>query len=401
MIQGREEVQWNETEIFKHLARKFRVCFFHINFRHGLYANDEQDEYERVLALQQKPEDEKAAKSDKHTQSNPTDSHALSQEQADTIFDIISELKEGGALAKRQLTLDLVAHTLRRRYEIDSEDHARDIIDASAASVLEKMEQSDFDWSRKAIYRDLKQASEKENIRQMAITPLRPRAASDDDDSEHESDDEDHPRARRRRVRKSVLRPKLASVSTKKAGKKAGKKTRSAARDMDISDDNNDDEDEDSDIGESLETPSKSRGLNLVRDPPPSTGPSTINGRAHSILSEADSLAIRKPPLQETHQSGNLAGPDITSLPEDSWTCPVQGCGKIIHKATLKRSKELIHDHTLTHAEDTQTKLDLVFAEHRLNINMGVDNLLSRIREFGAVDGAVLEEDVAAKRIRR
>lgn len=264
-------------------------------------------------------------------------------------------------------------------------------------SVLEKMEQSDFDWSRKALYRDLKQASEKESIRQMAITPLRPRAASDDDESEHESDDEDHPRARRRRVRKSVLRPKLASVSIKKAGKK----TRSAARDMEISDDNNDDDDEESDIGESLETPSKSHGLNLVRDPPSSTAPSTINGRGHSILSEADSLAIRKTPLQETHQSGNLAGPDITSLPEDTWTCPVQGCGKIIYKASLKRSKELIHDHTLTHAEDTQTKLDLVFAEHRLNINMGVDNLLSRIREFGAVDGAVLEEDVAAKRIRR
>lgn len=28
MIQGREDVQWNETEIFKHLARKFSVRFF-------------------------------------------------------------------------------------------------------------------------------------------------------------------------------------------------------------------------------------------------------------------------------------------------------------------------------------------------------------------------------------
>jgi hypothetical protein len=397
MIQGREDVQWNETEIFKHLARKFRVGFFTLSLGMCLCANDEKDEYERLLALQQRTDDDSSAKADTRADLDPVDNHDLSRTQADTLFEIISELKEAGALAKRQLTLDLVASTLRRRYEIDTDDHARDIIDASAVSVLEKMEQSDFDWSRKALYRDLKQASEKEDIRQMAITPLRPRVASDDDESEHESDDEDHPRARRRRVRKSVLRPKLASVSTKKAGKK----TRSAARDMEISDDNDDDDDEESDMGESLETPTKSRGLDLVRDPPPSTAPSTINGRAHSILSEADSLAIRKTPLQETHQSGNLAGPDFTSLPEDTWTCSVQGCGKIIHKASLKRSKELIHDHTLTHAADTQSKLDLVFAEHRLNINMGVDNLLSRIREFGGVDGEALEEEIAAKRIRR
>jgi hypothetical protein len=80
----------------------------------------------------------------------------------------------------------------------------------------------------------------------------------------------------------------------------------------------------------------------------------------------------------------------------------------VIYKASSKRSKELISDHTLTHAEDTQTKLDLVFAEQRLNIGLGVDNLLRRIREFGTLDeingdGADGADgaDVAAKRVRR
>lgn len=27
MIQGREDVQWNETDVFNHLVKKFPVCF--------------------------------------------------------------------------------------------------------------------------------------------------------------------------------------------------------------------------------------------------------------------------------------------------------------------------------------------------------------------------------------
>jgi hypothetical protein len=399
MIQGREDVQWNETEIFNHLAKKF------------------PDEYERILALQQQQQQQKT--DDKHTTENNTPANmqivnttAISNSQADTIFGIITDLKEAGALAKRQLNLDLVVSTLRTRYEIDSEEYARDLVVARVDPVLERMDQANFDWPRKAIYRELKQAAEdKADIRQIAITPLRPRTSLDEDSSsEHDDGDEDDddddsnsPRARRRRMRMSVLRPKLTST------KKAGKKTRSNTAD-DVGDMS-----EDSDAGaEDLETPSKaSRGHNLVRDPPPSATP--INGRARSIaLSDADStLVIRRTPLQETYQSANLGlegdsntdntngARHIDNLPEDTWACSVQGCGKVIFKASSKRSRELIHDHTLTHAEDTQTKLNLVFAEQRLNINLGVDNLLRRIREFGTLDGVAADDDVAAKRVRR
>lgn len=348
---------------------------------------------------------------------------AILNSQADSIFGIITDLKEAGALAKRQLNLDLVVSTLRNRYEIDSEEYARNLIVARSEPVLERMDQADFDWPKKAIYRELKQAAEdKAETRQTAITPLRPRTSLDQDSSsEHEDDDDDDdsnsPRARRHRMRMSVLRPKLTSVSTKKAGKKTRSST-TPAFDADAGDITHLSEDSDA-AGEDLETPSKtSRGHNLVRDPLPSVTP--INARARSIaLSDTDStsLVIRKTPLQETHQSANLSGPEIAgtnhenggggsgsnnhNLPEDTWACSVQGCGKVIFKASSKRSKELIHDHTLTHAEDTQTKLDLVFAEQRLNINLGVDNLLRRIREFGTLDGVTTDGDVAAKRIRR
>ncbi|EED22022.1 conserved hypothetical protein [Talaromyces stipitatus ATCC 10500] len=393
MIQGREEVQWNETDVFNHLVKKF------------------PDEYERILALQQKPDDGPATEDhDGSTDKETVKVEAIPNSQADTIFGIITDLKEAGALAKRQLNLDLVVSTLRNRIDVDSEDYARDLIAARSKQVIERMDQSEFDWPKKAIYRELKQLAENADIRQIAITPLRPRTSVNDDtsSSDHEDgddeDEDDSPRARRHRMRMSVLRP-----STTKAGKKTrGGKAPAAVRDdAHLC--------EDSDVSaEDLDTPSKSRGHNLVRDPPPSA--TTLHIRARSILSDADStsLVIRKTPLQETHQSANLSGPDAASvnhedsskiadgLPDDTWICPAEGCDKVICKASSKRSKELISDHTLTHAEDTQTKLDLVFAEQRLNIGLGVDNLLRRIREFGTLDGVNGDgSDVAAKRVRR
>ncbi|KAL1966793.1 hypothetical protein VTN77DRAFT_3758 [Rasamsonia byssochlamydoides] len=393
MIQGKEDVQWTETSIFKHLSEKF------------------PEEYERLKALHDPPTEETAngdvngdakdANGNAPTQPESVDTDAVANAQATTIFNIITDLKEAGALAKRQLNVDLVASTLHGRYEVDSEDSARALITARAEMLLEMMDKqktSSFDWSRKAIYRELKSAVENNEKQHVAITPLRPRApVEDDDSSEHDSDHEDHPRVLRRRVRKSVLRPKLSSVSAKQAGKQ----TRSMrTQEVEMS--------EDSEADEDLNTPSKSRGHELIREPPPSA---SINGRARSILSDSDSTAIRKTPLQETLQSGNISNPvgnsqsalsrtNTENLPGDTWVCSVQGCGKVVHKASSKRSKELIYDHTLMHADDTQSKLDLVFAEQRLSFNIGVDHLVSRIREIGAMEGAAADGS-APKRIRR
>lgn len=361
------------------------------------------------------PPAEEAANRSATTEAESVDRDAVAKAQADTIFNIITELKEAGALAKRQLNVDLVASTLHGRYEMDTEDYARALIAVRAEMLIEMMDQqktSSFDWSRKAIYRELKSAAENNETRDVAITPLRPRAAMEDDDSsEHDSDHEDHPRVRRRRVRKSVLRPKLSSVSAKQAGKQAGKQARSSTTTQEL------EMSEDSEANEDLDTPSKSRGHELIREPPPSSA--SINGRARSILSDSDSTAIRKTPLQETLQSGNISNnnnnnsvaqhsqsalertTNTENLPGDTWICSVQGCGKVVHKASSKRSKELIHDHTLMHADDTQTRLDLVFAEKRLNVNVGVEHLVNRIREIGALEGVTADGDTAAKRIRR
>lgn len=270
-----------------------------------------------------------------------------------------------------------------------------DLVSARAKNVLEMMDEAktaNFDWSRKAIYRELRNASKrKKNAQNITLTPLRPRVDERDESSnESEEHEEELPRPRRRRVRKSLLRPKLSSVSAKQIGKR----TRSTA----IDHDNLSDEDPHDEMMNDFATPSKVRGHELVRDPLSTTRAK----RTRSILSDPDSTpaipAHRKTPLREVLQSrntsvsGDTPDADMTySLPDgpenhqqtDTWTCQVRGCGEVIHKSTSKRGKELVQAHSSGHAVDTQEKLDLVVAEKELNIGLPVDNLLSRIRERG------------------
>ncbi|KAL5362719.1 hypothetical protein BJX96DRAFT_154457 [Aspergillus floccosus] len=372
MLKGEENVQWIETNIFQHLCEKF------------------PEDYEEIKAKQEpKTQESDAEDSDDDDVDDAEKTHApdpttVSKAQAEEIYKVITDLKDAGHLAKRQLTLDLVASTLVGRFEIDSEDYAQDLLASRADAVLEMMDEAKtnmFDWSRKVIYRELKAASKKNDAKNVALTPLRPRMSANDDSSGEDSEhDEDQPRARRRRVRKSVLRPK-SSVATKQTGKR----TRSTAVDQD------DLSDDDADAMDEVETPSKVRGHDLVRDPLSTRA----KRRTRSILSESGSTSFQKTPLQETLQSRNtsvsVADQESSEMdahhgdgfPSDTWICQVLDCGKMIQKSNTKRGQEMIRDHSLAHADDTKAKLDLVFSEQRLNIGLPVDHLLSRIREMG------------------
>lgn len=335
----------------------------------------------------------------KHAEKHDRDEAALSKGQAEIIYQVIQDLREAGHLAKRQLNLDLVASTLVERFDIDTVDDAHEVIAARAQSLLGLMDEArtpTFDWSRKAIYRELKILSTQRDKQHAALTPLRPRLAEEGADESSSGDDEDesghdadHPKMRRRRVRKSVLRPMIGS----KSAKLIGKRTRAgpAADDQDDASDHSEEAEDD------LETPSKIRGHDLVRDP------LSIRARRRtgSILLDPENVLFETAPLQDSLHSANASvsvadvdGADaeqslLDSLPPDTWVCQVQGCGKIVYKSSTKRGREMIQDHSLAHADDVQTKLDLVFAEQRLNVNVSVGNLISRIRDFGTLESAL------------
>ncbi|KAJ9301522.1 hypothetical protein DTO271G3_1657 [Paecilomyces variotii] len=368
MLNPKEGVNWAETNIFEHLCEKFPEEYERIKSKNESRTNNNEEEEQDGQV---------------ETASHVHDADTLARNQAEAIFEIILDLKEAGALAKRQLNLDLVASTLKDRFEIDTVEYAHELIAARATALIEIMDEAkttSFDWSRKAIYRELKSAVENNDAQHVAITPLRPRAPIEDESSDSESEPEDNARGRRRRVRKSVLRPKIASVSSKQVGKRT---RAAAAQELEMSDDSDNPADD-------VQTPSKVRGHELVRDPLSTRA----KRRTRSILSDTDSPSVDRTVKQESNPPDALAPAadesQISADPDnpepETWVCPVQGCDKVIHKAGTKRSKEMIQDHSLGHAEDTQSKLELVLAEQRLNINLSVDNLISRIRGFGSVE---------------
>ncbi|KAL1852967.1 hypothetical protein Plec18170_005549 [Paecilomyces lecythidis] len=370
MLITKEGVNWTETNIFAHLCEKFPDEYERIKSKGEVKADDHEDEEE-----QQNGQAEVA---------HAHDAEALARNQAEAIFKIILDLKDAGALAKRQLNLDLVASTLKDRFEIDTIEYAQNLIAARAASLIEMMDEAkspSFDWSRKAIYRELTSAVENNDAQLVAITPLRPRASIEDESSDSESEPEDNTRGRKRRVRKSVLRPKVASVSSKQVGKRT--RAAVAAQELEMSEDSDDSADD-------VQTPSKVRGHELVRDPLSTRA----KRRTRSILSDTDSPSIPRSLKQENNQLDDAShvvdeshiATDPDGTEPETWTCPVQDCDKVIHKASSKRSQQMIRDHSLGHAEDTQTKLELVLAEQRLNLGLSVDNLISRIRGFGSVE---------------
>ncbi|EEH40432.2 hypothetical protein PAAG_02487 [Paracoccidioides lutzii Pb01] len=373
MVQGKENVDWASTPICAHLRELY------------------PDVYEREEAIAQEARDE--SESDEEPDGS-LDAPDVGREQANTVFEVILDMKESGLLSKRRLNVMTVAETLLKRYEMTSLNYALDLIRARAGFLIEMMDNaqtSTFDWSRKAIYRQLKELESSESLQDISATPLHPRApmgASPSPPSGEESEDEDEiplPKGRRRRVRKSLLRPKMSSVSAKGASRRNPQAV-----------ENTDSDSEEEELKLAEDTSSKTRGHRLVHDPLSAK----VNESTRSVLSSSDVASTRKIPLQKifdsimaTNHSANSNNENIShssenfepaNLPPDTWVCSVQGCGKIIYKAGSKRSKESILDHSLVHAEDTQTKLNLVFAEQRQNVNVSISHLISRIRDFGS-----------------
>ncbi|WEW61010.1 hypothetical protein PRK78_006499 [Emydomyces testavorans] len=382
MVHGEEGIDWSTTPIYKYFREKYEELFEQLE---GLEDSDVGDNHSDVT------EDEDAE------DENPESPDAVTVEkaQADTIFETVLDMKELSRPSKQQLTLKSAAEYLTKRYEIDSLDYAVNLIKARAGHLIEMMDNakslSSIDWSRKTIYRQLKAAERSASTQEVHSAPLHPRPSGDQDSSSsspEESEEEDQRRGPKRRARMSILRPKLSSGSANRAGK-SGKQPPTETSDS---------EPEPENLEPCEETPTRFGGHRLIQE----ATPARVNGAARAVISvsESDSWSSKKASVQETIDLADAVSPPINGdfilppspplqpdidLPPDTWMCPVQGCGKTVYKASTKRSRDVIFDHSLVHADDTQTKLNLVFAEQRLNVNASVDYLLTKIRDFGAL----------------
>ncbi|OQD63971.1 hypothetical protein PENPOL_c008G05713 [Penicillium polonicum] len=378
MIQGDADVEWKKTNVFVHLRRQFH------------------DDYNRLMEelspseeSESEPQEEPEAATPRH---QPV---AISKSQADAIYQLLKDLREEGHLAKRRLHIDLLGERLAERFSFSNED-AQKIIAIRASVVLEMMDEEDFRWSRYVIHRELTHASTKS-------APLPPALLTPLDSQEESSDDE-----RYGRTQKSVLRPKVHTVSNKVTGKR----NRNASTNQLTVESNDEEDQEDTDeIDHIEETPSKTRGHELIRDPFSATKPRTrsflsasSSGAGSSLMKSLFKDNIKKdkpqaPPVSSSPSHQKLLTPERDPTPDtpqeieepidetsDTWTCRMPGCEKVISTTDRIEREKLIGDHAGEHEWETQMKVELMESEKRMHSSFPVNNLMQYV-----VDAHVLQ----------
>jgi hypothetical protein len=319
---------------------------------------------------------------------------AISKSQADAIYQLLKDLREEGHLAKRRLHIDLLGERLAERFSFSKED-AQKIIAIRADAVLEMMDEEDFRWPRYVIHRELTHASTKSAPLPAALlTPLDPQEDSSDDE-------------RYGRTQKSVLRPKVHTVSNKVTGKR----NRNASTNHQTVESNNEEDQEDPDGIDDMddmeiETPSKTRGHELIRDPFSATRPRTrsflsasSSGAGSSLMKSLfkDNIKKDKPQSHSSHPlssspSRQILTPERDQTPDTSqeieeptdetsatWTCRMPGCEKVISTTDRIERKKLIGDHAGEHEWETQMKVELMESEKRMHSSFPVNNLMQYV----------------------
>lgn len=326
---------------------------------------------------------------------------AISKSQAEAIYQLLKDLREEGHLAKRRLHIDLLGERLAERFSFNNED-AQKIIAIRASAVLEMMDEEDFRWPRYVIHRELTHASTKSAPLPAALlTPL--------DSQEESSDDE-----RYGRTQKSVLRPKVHTVSNKVTGKRNRNfpPNQQTIESNDEEDQEDTDEIDDIEEIEEIQTPSKTRGHELIRDPFSATKPRTrsfvsasSSGAGSSLMKSLFKDNIKKdklqtPPVSSSPSHQKLLTPERDPTPDtpqeieeesvdktsDTWTCRMPGCEKVISTTDRIERKKLIGDHAGEHEWETQMKVELMESEKRMHSSFPVNNLMQYV-----VDAHVLQ----------
>ncbi|KAJ5653980.1 hypothetical protein N7490_000983 [Penicillium lividum] len=368
MIEDDEDKGWNKTNVFIHLRRQFH------------------DEYKEIMN-RISPQSDNGEEQDEPEAATPRHYPVtIVNSQINSVYQLILDLKEEGHLAKRRLNLDLLSERLSERYSF-SKENAHKIIAARADAVLEKLaedETSEVRWSRYVIHRELTHAaSESDPLPPGLLTPLQPLEDSSDDEG-------------LTRTQKSVLRPRSAAVSAKVMGKR----NRNVITNQQTTrSDNEDNDDDDLDAMSDVETPSKTRGHELIRTPLASAKPRTRSfldksGPAASLLKTMLQDAAQNPTpttlastmsIQRSDLGGIPPLPDLNgyseheeSIPQpepETWSCRMPGCPKVIITKGTERQKE-IENHAGEHDWDTQMRVELVETEQRMHTALPVSNLM-------------------------
>ena len=290
--------------------------------------------------------DEHKSEEEEREETNGVSHAEEHRRQADVCFETLVNITESNLVSIRQLNIKTLARILYDRYDLSSSEYAEALIRARAPFLLELLENvqpGGPNLTKRAIYRELLAASEVEN-QEVSYSPLRERSPPA---REGEQSDNESPIVRRGHHRKSVLRPPRYSS---KAADRFGSRKRAKPPDSDA---------EDSPSKEEEEPPSI-----IHSHPRPSPLVSRPKSMSHLEGSSNREVSVFSNPASIEHQS-----PDLTpNGPGDTWICSNADCTHVVQKASTKRSKGLIQDHILTHANDSRAKIDLVLTEQRYHL---------------------------------
>ena len=206
---------------------------------------------------------------------------------------------------------------------------------------------------------------------------------------------------------KSVLRPKVASESSKGAARQQALleidgdiEMEDAANFVQSSPSRRKSEDDAS------PRPVKRRRGRPPRNRPPEEQPQATSEKAETL---PDQVSLPLPSQSKPAQKAPLSKPPSqsvtlieTPLPTfeanqagDVWACGFDGCAHRVFAASTDQSKSLIEEHYRHHAQDSQAQIDLICKEERPYLPVG--HLIKRIRDMTAQQKTLNHGQTATK----
>lgn len=318
------------------------------------------------------------------------------------------------------ITIERVAQLVVRRYEIEEEETARNVLLVHAQNLCYMMDHprrknTQF-FASEPIYQELAaghslSAAEQRRAEGVLLQPrkdhgtLRDEEAESSDTSDEEEEDElrtpvRRPPGRRKKGRLSVLRPKSSKFSGKskgvgtKRGKSSAGKGKAPIPNSDSSDDDNDDMDADTPTQTSSPTSEKRKlddtdpeddktsrkraaSVSITPDSPPTTAESDSEDPPPGTAVPPLPLRHRPTKAQSLPQSSHshtkpVVAPSLVSTPlptyepngpRDSWICNFDGCSHRIYGCSKEIGRQLITEHLEDHAKGREKVVGILWRE--------------------------------------
>jgi hypothetical protein len=326
--------------------------------------------------------------------------------EAAAIFEFIQKAVNQRAVHVGHVTLDKVARLLVKRYQIDEDEMAKNVLLVHASNLCYMIDhprrKSLEAYRREPIYGELAagHSLSAADIRRAESVELRPRkdhgTLKDEISSESESSSSiETPQRRPPRMKKgrlSVLRPKSSKFTGKGKSVKRGKWKGKSPQPR-TSPDSEDEELQnfDSDSGDEIDTPtqalspgkrkhvvdvvdltSRKRAASTSLESEPQSPP-TSSSDDNDANTEPLPLRWRPGNAPLKPMSPALIPPIVSSPlptytpngPRDSWICTFDGCSQKVYGASTEFGQSLIKEHFVDHANGRHKEVNILMNEEQ------------------------------------